>query len=252
MRILLTNDDGVQAPGLVALQRHLCGGHCVDVVAPDRERSAVSHAITLLTPLRVHRVTNGAGEGFAVNGTPADCVKLALWELLAQKPDVVISGINPGPNVGRNLNYSGTVSAAKEAALLSLPAIAVSVSRADAGQFCAAAKFIEALAQRVLQYGLPPGVFLNVNLPDVEPGQIRGVRICRQGEARLEETFHKRTDPRNQVYYWQGSVTRLLGESSEEDGVALKENYIAVTPVRCDMTDYGFFSKLESWDLDLT
>ncbi|MBW1989537.1 MAG: 5'/3'-nucleotidase SurE [Deltaproteobacteria bacterium] len=252
MKILLTNDDGVHAPGLVTLEQSLSRKHTVFTVAPDRERSAISHAVTLHVPLRVSKVReHEGGAAFSVTGTPADCVKLAVNELLDFKPDLVVSGINPGPNVGNNLNYSGTVSAAREAALLGLFAIAVSVSSPEAVSYSTAARFLEQLAGKVAEKGLPDRVFLNVNLPDVPVERIRGVKVCRQGNARLEEAFHKRLDPRNQVYYWQGSETQLFGDSPDEDGVALRENYIALTPVRCDATEHGFLPVLESWNLAL-
>ncbi|SHI97117.1 5'-nucleotidase /3'-nucleotidase /exopolyphosphatase [Desulfatibacillum alkenivorans DSM 16219] len=251
MHILVTNDDGIHHPGLAALRDGLARDHRVQVVAPDRERSAIAHAITLLTPLRAFSQTNGNGiPSWAVNGTPADCVKLGVLELLGEKPDLVVSGINPGPNVGVNLNYSGTVSAAREAALLGIPAIAVSVSNPYGTHFSDAARFMQDLVADVAERGLPKGVFLNVNLPDAPMEEIAGVRICRQGIARLEEAFHVRRDPRDQPYYWQGSETQLFGESPDEDGVALRENCIAVTPVQCDMTDYGFLSRLKEWKVE--
>jgi len=252
LKILLTNDDGVHAPGLLALEKSLSGRHTVVTVAPDRERSAVSHAITLHVPLRVTRVReHGSGMSYSVTGTPADCVKLALGELLEFRPDVVVSGINPGPNVGINLNYSGTVSAAREAALLGCRAIAVSVASPEAVCFAVAAEFAAVLAARVAGQALVPGVFLNVNVPDVPREEIRGVRVCRQGSARLEEAFHRRLDPRNHVYYWQGSETQLFGDSPDEDGVALRERCISVTPVRCDMTEHGYLTELSAWNLEV-
>lgn len=250
MRILLTNDDGITAPGLLALWKRLADCHQVCVVAPDTERSAVSHAITLHLPLRVQGVCfNGAGSGYAVSGTPADCVKLAVLKLLPDRPDVVISGINPGPNVGFNLNYSGTVSGAREAALLGLPALAVSINSVEGRHYEVVASFAEALVKKVAAQGLPPGTFLNVNAPDLPRQAIRGVRVCRQGVARLEETFHERKDPRNRTYYWQGSETQLFGDTPDEDGVALGQDCITITPVRCDMTDYGFMEDLKEWDI---
>jgi len=252
LKILITNDDGVHAPGLLALEDALSGRHTVVTVAPDRERSAVSHAITLNVPLRVSRVReNGSGLSYSVTGTPADCVKLALSELLDFRPDVVLSGINPGPNVGINLNYSGTVSAAREAALMGCRAIAVSVAASEAVSYALAAEFAASLAERVLDRGLAPRTFLNVNVPNVPREAVRGVRVCRQGSARLSEAFHKRLDPRNQIYYWQGSETQLFGDSPDEDGVALRENCISVTPVRCDITGYEWMEELSSWELGL-
>lgn len=249
MKILVTNDDGIHAPGLAVLTEVMCRRHDVTVVAPDRERSAISHAITLHSPLRAFPVKNGRAPAFSVTGTPADCVKLALIELLKEKPDLILSGVNPGPNVGVNLNYSGTVSAAKEAAILGFPAIAVSVAEHEGRCFVPAAEFAESLALQVRERGLPRGVFLNVNYPDAEPSAVKGVRICRQGKASIEAAFHRRTDPRRQEYFWQGSETQLFGDGPDEDGVALAEKYIAVTPVRCDMTDHDFLGELAGWNL---
>lgn len=246
MKILVTNDDGIHAPGLAALAEALAAEHDVTVVAPDRERSAVSHAITLHVPLRVTRIKNGAARAMAVNGTPADCVKLALLELLDGPPDMVFSGINPGPNVGVNLHYSGTVSAAREAAILGYRAVAVSLSRHDPAHYATAANFALRVAGWVAEEGLPKGVFLNVNVPDLPESGIRGVRRCIQGRASIEAAFQKRTDPRNQVYYWQGAETMLFGDSEDEDGVALSRDMIAVTPVKCDITDHDFMHRLET------
>ena len=169
MNILLTNDDGIHAEGLWAMQRALSREHNVSVVAPNEERSAVGHSITLHDPLRVNKVQTNGGWGYAVTGTPADCVKLAVLEILQGQPDMVISGINPGPNVGINLNYSGTVSAAKEAALMGIPAIAVSENPATDNEYKLAAHFVLSLITRVMENGLPRGIFLNVNVRDM-PG----------------------------------------------------------------------------------
>ncbi|MFZ7128727.1 MAG: 5'/3'-nucleotidase SurE [Desulfobacterales bacterium] len=250
MNILLTNDDGIYAPGLMALVRHFGQRHRVTVVAPDRERSAVGHGITLHQPLRASRVTLPGGcEGFAVSGTPADCIKLGVVELLSERPDVVVSGINPGPNVGVNINYSGTVAAAKEAALYGLHALAVSMASQDDSLFDGAAGFVETLAERVRQRGLPFGTFLNVNLPGLPIGTISGIRVSRQGIRTLSECFEKRTDPRNRTYYWQGADLQTFDASGDVDGHALEEDCISITPIKCDMTDYEVLKDLAQWDI---
>jgi 5'-nucleotidase len=250
MKILLTNDDGIYAEGLWALHRRLAPGHTVIVVAPDRERSAVGHGITLNEPIRVHKVTvNGGDTGFAVTGTPADCVKLGVTEILDSRPDIVIAGINPGANVGVNINYSGTVAAAKEAALYGLPAIAVSMRGTRIAHYDTAARFAEKLACNVQGRGLPFGTCLNVNIPDRPLEDIAGVVISRQEMARLKETFEKRTDPRNRVYYWQGGETPKDSGSLEIDGSALYHDYISVTPIKCDVTDYDMIETLKDWRL---
>ncbi|MBI5062078.1 MAG: 5'/3'-nucleotidase SurE [Desulfatitalea sp.] len=250
MTILLTNDDGIHAPGLWALHRALKSEHELIVVAPERERSAVGHGITLHKPLRAYKVTINAGdEGWAVTGTPADCVKLSMVELLDQHPDLVISGINPGANVGVNLNYSGTVAAAKEAALYGVPALAVSVQSPENPHFDDAAGFVARLVRRVRDRGLPSGVFLNVNIPNLPADEVAGVKITRQGCDLYDEYFEKRRDPRNRVYYWQGYESQPTYTQDDADGAVLAEKYITITPVRCDMTDYSMMEQLHAWDL---
>ena len=250
MMILLTNDDGIQAQGLWALYNRFVDTHQVSVVAPDRERSAIGHAITLNQPLRAIRVSiNGGYSGYAVDGTPADCVKLAIAEVLAKRPDAVVAGINPGANVGANLNYSGTVAAAKEAALCGTIGIAVSIEGQDADYYDDAALFAVHLCDTVYVKGLPFGTFLNVNIPNRPLKEVAGVRICRQGVELLSEYVEKRMDPRNRTYYWQGRDMQSFGDDPEIDGAALNQNFISITPVRCDMTDYHLLEDLKSWGL---
>lgn len=252
MNILLTNDDGIHAEGLWALEKALSREHQATVVAPDTERSAVGHSITLIHPLRVNRVQTNGGWGHAVSGTPADCVKLAVLEILESRPDLVVSGINPGPNVGVNLNYSGTVSAAKEAALVGIPAIAVSQSLNPDQGYDVAARFVAILISKIMENGLPKGTFLNVNIPACSPDQIKGIRITRQGISRLKEAFLRRTDPRKQTYYWQGTETQFFDEDMDTDGAVLCRNCISITPIQCDMTDYQAMEHLKNWDIPLT
>ena len=250
LSILLTNDDGIQAPGLWALYRVLAPHHRVMVVAPERERSAVGHGITLHKPLRACKTeVNGGFEGWAVTGTPADCIKLSMVELLDPLPDLVIAGINPGANVGVNLNYSGTVAAAKEAALYGVAAIAVSIQGHQTPLYDEAARFIAHLIPKVRSKGLPPGVFLNVNVPNLELRRMAGVRLSRQGCDLYDEYFEKRRDPRNRQYYWQGFESQPTYTHPDADGALLDQNYIAITPVRCDMTDYDLLEEMQEWDL---
>ena len=251
MRILLTNDDGVYFEGLSVLYERFAARHQVTVVAPDRERSAIGHAITLNEPIRTSPVTmNGGGSGYAVTGTPADCVKLGLLEILDAPPDMVIAGINPGANVGVNLNYSGTVAAAKEAALYGIAAIAVSMDGRETTHYREAADFILRLAETVHAKGLPAGTFLNVNLPNASLKDAAGVRVSCQGLPANNEYFEKRLDPREKPYYWQGSETQKFDPHPELDGSALEEKYISITPVKCDMTDYTTLEKLKGWKID--
>ncbi len=251
MRILLTNDDGVHFEGLWVLYERLAPRHRVTVVAPDRERSAVGHGITLSEPIRTSQVSmNGGGSGYAVTGTPADCVKLGLLEILDAPPDLVIAGINPGANVGVNLNYSGTVAAAKEAALCGIAAIAVSMEGYETHHYREAADFVLRLAETVHARGIPAGTFLNVNLPNAALAHTAGVRVSRQGVPSNSEYFEKRLDPRARPYYWQGGETQKFDPHPEIDGTALEEKYISITPVKCDMTDYAALEKLKSWKIE--
>jgi 5'-nucleotidase len=251
MKILLTNDDGIFAPGLQALHQHLAARHAVSVIAPDQERSAVGHGITLHHPLRAARVAlNAHFQGYAVNGTPADCIKLGMYTLLSERPDLVLSGINPGANVGVNVNYSGTVAAAKEAALYGLPAIAVSVEGREVVNFEDAAAFAETLAEMVMRRGLPRGTFLNVNIPNVPFTDIAGTVISRQGTGVFADRFEKRRDPRNRAYYWPGSDPQVFEDDPELDGAALQGHFISITPIKCDMTDYHTLEHLRRWRWD--
>ena len=250
MNILLTNDDGINARGLWVLYERLAVRHQVTVVAPDRERSAVGHGITLHEPLRALPVeVNGGFNGYAVNGTPVDCIKLGLTEIVDHGQDMVISGINPGENVGVNINYSGTVAAAKEASLYGVPAISVSVSGRRSVNYAAAARFTQVLAEDVIRHGLPFGTILNVNLPNVPLADVAGVRISRQGIGRQSEVFEKRVDPRNRPYYWSGPDSQTFESNPDVDGSILSENYISITPIRCDNTDYRFIDELKSWGI---
>lgn len=252
MQILLTNDDGIYAPGLRALFDALRPDHAVTVVAPDRERTAVSHGITLHLPLRATPMAwNDHYQGFAVNGTPADCIKLAVLEILGKKPDLVVAGINPGANVGININYSGTVAAAKEAALGGIAAIAASIEGHDPYPYDSAAEFIARLAQTVGARGLRPGTFLNVNFPNRSRGEIAGVRMSRHGLASFQEYMEKRVDPRNRTYYWQGADMQTFGEDPDIDGAALNQGYITITPIQCDMTDYQTLDALKHWAIEV-
>jgi 5'-nucleotidase len=251
MNVLLTNDDGILAQGLWALYNRLAGKHHVDVVAPDRECSAIGHGITLHQPLRATRMAvKGGNRGYAVNGTPADCVKLGFSEILSEKPDVVIAGANAGANLGANLNYSGTVAAAKEAALGGTIGIAVSIEGPDVGFYDDAAVFIADLCETVYEKGLPFGTFLNVNILNRPLEEIAGVRISRQGVEMLSEYVEKRRDPRNRTYFWQGKDMQSFGADPRIDGTVLKNRCISITPVKCDMTDYDALEDMEDWELE--
>ncbi len=254
MNVLLTNDDGIHAPGLWALIEAFSVHHRVTVVAPNRERSAVGHGITLHQPLRYEKIQGKKGgevNAFSVNGTPADCVKLAVAEVLDIMPDIVVSGINPGANVGININYSGTVAAAKEATLAGIPAMAVSIQAPGTGQLKPVAGFAESLSIQMLEKKLPVGTFLNVNFPDLPMEEIRGVRWCKQGNRVSVQHFEKRRDPMNRSYFWQGVDEQGAYHQPNVDGRALYNRYVSITPVKCDMTDYDTLRDLAQWEISL-
>jgi 5'-nucleotidase len=251
MRVLLTNDDGIWAKGIEALFEALSTRHEVTVVAPETEQSAIGHAITFLEPLKVKPVKrNGHFFGYALNGTPADCVKLAVRELVKPVPDVVVSGINLGANVGVNVIYSGTVSAATEGAVLGLPAIAVSIDSYRPRDFGAATSIVLRLLDLVNAEGLPAGVSLNVNVPDVPPEKVRGVKITHQGNLKFFESYDRRIDPRQNVYYWLTGSAPCPDEDPGCDVHMLSERYISITPIRYDLTSYKTLEPLKSWGLE--
>jgi len=253
MNILLTNDDGIYSNGLVALYKKFKKKHTATVVAPEREQSAVGHGITLHKPLRISKVPIfDKCFGYAVNGTPADCVKLGIMEVLDSKPDIVVSGINPGANVGINLNYSGTVAAAREAALYEIPSIAVSISYYNVKNkkiYDDAALFIEKLCNKILKNPLPSKTFLNVNFPDKLLNEIAGVRISRQGLFPVENSFEHRSDPKNISYYWQTHQLLIINNMPNIDQSDIYNNYISITPIKCDATDYNLIEDLKKWNL---
>lgn len=250
MKIFLTNDDGIGAPGLAALAKSVAMLGEVFIAAPATEMSAVGHAITLSDPLKVKEYfKNGAFFGYAVNGTPADCVKIAYWALLKDqpKPDLLISGINLGSNTGINTIYSGTVSAATEGAILGIPSFAISLATFTKPDFSAAADFTQKLIPLLLAKPLPRGVFLNVNVPAVPAGEIRGVQITRQGLANYSEDYHVRTDPRNTNYYWLTGEKMDIEADETVDDRAIIDNKISITPVHYDLTHYPTLQELKKW-----
>ncbi len=248
----MTNDDGIFSKGIESLYQALSMEHEVTVVAPETEQSAVGHAITLLEPLRVNRVKrNGHFFGFALKGTPADCVKIAVTELLTPPPQIVVSGINLGANVGVNVIYSGTVSAATEAAVLGIPSIAVSIDSANPVDFSAATEFIPRLVAKVATEGLPGGVSLNVNVPNIPAEKVRGVRLTRQGRLQCVDRYDRRTDPRNNAYYWLCNLYVEQDRDPDVDSNMLAAGFITVTPIHYDLTEYEMLKTMEDWDLGL-
>ena len=247
MRFLLTNDDGIYARGLTALYRELSkDAECI-IVAPEIEQSAVGHAITISRPLMVRKARkNGKFLGYAVAGTPADCVKIGISELAGGPVDLVVSGINLGANVGINVLYSGTVSAATEAAIQGIPSLAISLDTHREADFSAAARFARRMAAFILETPLPQ-VALNVNVPAIPEEEIRGVVVAKQGRARLMECFERRIDPRENIYYWLAGETELpLHEDEESDGSCLKRGMITITPIYYDLTRHDLLDDLKA------
>ncbi len=243
-RILLTNDDGIHAAGLAALYRALSPLGKVTVVAPDNERSAASHAITLHQPLRLRQVKLKDGpEGFCTSGTPADCVKLGVSAVLKRRPDLVVSGINPGPNTGFSVLYSGTVSAAREGAMYGIPSMAVSLAtRSVDADFEYAASFAAGLARRILSGRfIPAGCLLNVNIPE---GRIKGVRFTKQSVRFFKDRFEKRRDPREREYYWLSGEFFGGSPDAETDSETVRRGYVSLTPLISDVTDYALLAGL--------
>jgi len=251
VQILATNDDGIRAPGLAVLVRAMKRVGRVFVVAPERERSAVGHAITMTDPLRVWREYVPELDGvdaYAVDGTPADTVKIAVKAFDECRPDVVVSGINLGGNYGTNVIYSGTVSAATEGTILGIPSIAISLDTFSDPIWDPAACFAEVLLKRVLSDGLPPGVLLNVNVPNLPNEKIKGVRAARQSRAVLDDYYEERTDPRGNRYLWLGIERMLnLDERPDDDLKLIKDGYITITPIHYDLTYEPFISTAERW-----
>ncbi|SES82019.1 5'/3'-nucleotidase SurE [Anaerobranca gottschalkii] len=253
MNVMITNDDGIYAKGIDALVKEFSKkGHKVFVVAPERERSAVSQAITLHKPLRIQGVDKWKDiEAYAVNGTPTDCSKLGLTELIKEPVDVVVSGINKGPNLGTDVLYSGTVSAAIEATIIGVPAIAISlVGHNNELDYTFAAQVAEKLAVELLKQGVPKDTLLNVNVPHLPKNEIKGVAITSLGQRRYDKLFHRREDPRGNVYYWMVGEVQDYIEDQNTDVAKIKENYITISPIHFDFTKYNLINMLENWQLD--
>jgi len=240
-RILITNDDGIHAAGLKALEESLITVGDVTVVAPDREMSATSQSISLHTPLRVHKHDE---RHYAVSGTPTDTVILAIYHILPQKPDLVVSGINPGGNLGENIIYSGTVAAAMEAVLHGVPSFAISLATRKYLNFSAAAAFAAQLAEKVMEEGLAEGVTLNVNVPR---GEVRGVRLTRQSQKVSQNLVVEQKDPRGRPYYWLDETVELSDVEPDSDYAAILAQDISVTPLQVDRTHHPSFNHISRW-----
>lgn len=255
MRILLTNDDGVYAPGLRAIRKELQKLGEVTVVAPVGEQSAVGHSITLLTPLITQEMLdeNQQPMGWAVEGRPADCVKLAISELLDAPPDLVVSGINAGSNAGINVLYSGTVAAAVEGAFFRCTSIALSLqyTRPKPLDFTKAAEHAIKVVEQIVRHPLSRGMLFNVNIPSLDKGPIRGIRVVRQNVAPYRETFDRRVDPRGRVYFWSGPDFGCPEPHPDTDETALADSFITVTPLHFNLTHAAMLEKMNDWQWTL-
>ncbi|MDA8363655.1 MAG: 5'/3'-nucleotidase SurE [Gammaproteobacteria bacterium] len=244
MRILLSNDDGYFAPGLACLAEVLRPMAQVDVVAPERDRSGASNSLTLTSPLRVHQ----AGNGFRyVDGTPTDCVHLAITGLLEREPDIVVSGINHGANLGDDVIYSGTVAAAMEGRFLGLPAIAVSVAGRSGNNFPTAARVVVRLLRQLQREPLPADTILNVNVPDVPAEQIAGYEATRLGRRHKAEAVIRSADPHGNPIYWVGAPGSEADAGPGTDFHAIRRNCVSITPLQVDLTRYAALDQVASW-----
>jgi 5'-nucleotidase len=247
--ILLTNDDGVRAEGIRRLRRAVSMLGKVVVVAPERQQSGASHALTLDNPLRSNWLDD---DTIAVDGTPTDCVLLAMRGLLERKPNILVSGLNHGPNLGDDVTYSGTVAAAFEGTLLGLPSLAISVCSWKECNFDAAERFATSIVRRTLECGLPDGTLLNVNVPSLPPEEIKGVKVTKLGKRIYRDAVVRKQDPRGKDYYWIGGQPPIWCEEEEKgetDFEAVEEGMISVTPLQLDLTDYRSMHMVRAWDL---
>ncbi len=244
MRILVSNDDGVTARGIAVLCRAMATIAEIDVVAPDRNRSGASNSLSILRPLRLKQLDNGA---YSVDGTPTDCVHLALTGYFDYTFDVVVSGINDGANLGDDILYSGTVAAAMEASNLGVPAIALSMVGGDVSYYETAAHIAMKLVSHIQKYGLPVGTLLNVNVPDVPLHQLKGIQVTRMGTRHNAEPTVPGVDPRGTKIYWIGRQGSQADAGPGTDFYAVSHGYVSVTPLHLDMTHYKVFDQLASW-----
>jgi 5'-nucleotidase len=255
MRILLTNDDGIYAPGLRALRLELQKIGTVEVVAPATEQSATGHSVTLNNPIVVQEIYDEtmARIGWAVEGRPADCVKLALRELLGYRPDLIVSGLNAGSNAGINVLYSGTVAAAIEGAFFGITSIACSLeyTKLRPLDFNTAAGLARQIVEQIINKKPAPGALFNVNIPGLENGPVLGVRVAPQNTSTYEECFDKRTDPRGRTYFWLGADFTCPNPTPETDTAALRDRFITVTPLQFNLTEHTQLEEMYSWNWTL-
>jgi 5'-nucleotidase len=248
MEILVTNDDGIHADGLRALAKALRPLGHVTVIAPDREQSAASHALTLHRPLRIKKVEEGV---LSVDGTPTDSVLLGVHGFLKKKPDLVVSGINHGPNMGNDTAYSGTVAAAVEGTFLGIPSVAFSLATWEEADFTSAGSVAHDLVKVFLERGIHPGMCLSVNIPPIPREAMKGVRVTRLGKRVFRDVIVEKTDPRGKLYYWIGGEDPTWEDDERSDFNAVNDGFVSVTPLLLELTDYRAIVEMETWGLNL-
>ncbi len=249
MKILLTNDDGIYSEGIQILKKQLDDIAEVTVIAPDRERSTIGHAMTLRKPLRIRKVKiNGNFRGFSLDGTPADCVIVGLLEIMKdKKPDLIVSGINHGPNLGDDIIYSGTVSAAIEGAMRNIPSLAVSIAGFKNFKFESAALFTKKIASNLMKNNLPSNLVLNINFPNIDYEEVKGIRITRHGKRVYQDEVKIIHDPQGTTHYWLGGELPDGNIEPDTDFEAIYNNMVSVTPLSLDLTNYQMIPKVKDW-----
>jgi len=244
MKVLITNDDGIFSDGLKVLLNCLPSSVEKIIVVPEIESSAIAHAINLFNPLRMRKIALFYSQCYIVNGTPVDCVKIGVKEILKKNPDFVISGINLGPNLGMDILYSGTVAAAAEGAILGIPSIAISIADYKNFDFNSVEKIIKKIWKNLMKIKLPEDTILNVNIPNIPFEKIKGIKTTYQSKSRFKEEYEKRKDPRGTPYFWLKGIFKIKGEKGS-DVEAIKNGFISITPINLDLTDYNFLEGIK-------
>ncbi len=254
MKILIANDDGIDSEGIYHLAKKLKDIGKVYVVAPDKEQSASGHSITMHRPLRLKKINffDTDIDAWWVSGTPADCIKLGIETIIKEKPDLIVSGINKGANLGTDILYSGTVSAAIEGAILGIPSIAFSYASHHSFDFMLAADIAKNICVQIIKNPMPYKTILNVNIPCCSSNNIKGIKVCKLGTREYRNNYEERKDPRNNIYYWlAGELIDTTHNDSDTDIFAISKNYVSITPIHIDLTDYELINKLNNLDFKL-
>jgi len=247
LRILVTNDDGIRSEGIIILAKALQEIGDVCVVAPDREKSTIAHSLTLHRPLRVEKIKRNF---YAVDGTPADCVYIGVNVIFSKRPQLIVSGINKGGNLGDDVTYSGTVSAAFEGTLLGIPSFAISLVSRSHFKFQTAARFAVRVAEYITKKGLPKDIFLNINVPNLDEKEIKSYKITRQGRWTLEgDAVIEKVDPRGKKYYWIAGGQLVFDKKGNTDFEAVSNSYISITPLHIDLTHYPSIREMTKWKI---